>query len=328
MRTSIPVQRTLPLGISVVVPVYNSAPSLLQLVDRLKSVLVAAGQPHELILVNDGSRDNSWEVIEGITRVHSWVRGISLMRNYGQHNALLCGIRHARYDMLLTLDDDLQHPPEEAPRLLAKFREGFDVVYGSPLDQQHGLVRNLASRITKAGLQTTVGAETAQMVCAFRVFRTQLREAFADYDSPYVNIDVLLTWGTTRFGSVAVKHETRRQGHSNYNYTKLIRHALNMVTGFSVVPLQLASVLGFACTLFGLGVLFFVVSRYFIGGSSVSGFPFLASIIAIFSGAQLLTLGVMGEYLARMHFRLMEKPAYTVNPQPAALESPILKNEN
>jgi glycosyltransferase involved in cell wall biosynthesis len=328
MRAPIPAQPTLPPGISVVVPVYNSAPSLLLLVDRLKPVLTANGQPHELILVNDGSRDNSWEVIDRLTRQQSWVRGISLMRNYGQHNALLCGIRHARYDLLLTLDDDLQHPPEEAPRLLAKFREGFDVVYGPPLDQRHGLVRNLASRITKAGLQTTVGAETAQMVCAFRIFRTQLRDAFADYNSPYVNIDVLLTWGTTRFGSVAVKHETRSEGCSNYNYPQLLRHALNMMTGFSVVPLQLASVLGLACTLFGLGVLVFVVGRYFIAGSSVSGFPFLASIIAIFSGAQLLTLGIMGEYLARMHFRLMEKPAYTVNPQPAAPANPTFKDES
>lgn len=312
MPESIPAQLNLAPGISAVVPVYNSAMTLRPLVERLGSVLAATGQRYELLIVNDGSRDECWSVIEKLAQEKDWIRGITLMRNYGQHNALLCGIRQARYDTVLTLDDDLQHPPEEAPVLLAKLNQGFDVVYGPPLDEQHGLVRDLASRITKAGLRTAMGATTTQMVSAFRVFRTELRDAFADYHSPYVNIDVLLTWGTTRFGAIKVRHELRQKGMSNYSYGKLIRHALNMMTGFSVLPLQVASILGFACTLFGLGILTFVLGRYFMAGSSVPGFPFLASIISIFSGVQLLTLGIMGEYLARMHFRLMEKPTYTI----------------
>ena len=209
------------------------------------------------------------------------------------------------------MDDDLQHPPEEIPRLLARLHEGFDVVYGAPKTERHGLLRALASRITRLVLSTAIGSEIAKNVSAFRVFRTRLREAFADYQSPFVSIDVLLTWATTRFAAVTVPFQRRHSGSSNYTFTKLVRHALDMLTGFSTAPLQLASLIGFACTLFGIGVFFYVVGRYFLEGS-LPGFPFLAAIIAIFSGAELFALGVIGEYLARMHFRSMERPAYVV----------------
>ena len=233
------------------------------------------------------------------------------MRNYGQHNALLCGIRAAKYDLVVTMDDDLQHPPEEIPRLLARFEEGFDVVYGAPKAEQNGLMRALASRITRLALSTAVGIDVAKNVSAFRVFPTHLREAFAAYQSPFVSIDVLLTWATTRFGATTVVFQPRHSGSSNYTFTKLVRHALDMMTGFSTAPLQVASLIGFTCTLFGFGVFIYVFVRYCLEGS-VPGFPFLASIIAIFSGAQLFALGVIGEYLARMHFRSMKRPAYVV----------------
>ncbi|MBI3886795.1 MAG: glycosyltransferase [Opitutae bacterium] len=302
----------LPAGLSVVVPVYNSAGILPRLVARLGPVLAATGLRHEVILVNDGSRDRSWEVIEQLATAHPWLRGLCLMRNYGQHNALLAGVRAARFATTTTMDDDLQHPPEELPKLLAKFAEGWDVVYGPPEHEQHSLLRNASSVVTKLALQGAMGAETARMVSAVRVFHTGLRESFAAYHSPFVNLDVLLTWGTTRFGAVRLRRESRAQGQSNYTFGKLLGHTLNMLTGFSVLPLQLASIIGFAFTLFGGGVLVYVLGRYFVTGNSVAGFPFLASIIAIFSGAQLFALGMIGEYLARIHFRTMHKPAYTV----------------
>jgi undecaprenyl-phosphate 4-deoxy-4-formamido-L-arabinose transferase len=282
------------------------------LVERLGPVLQATNRAFELILVNDGSRDNTQAVVQDMAATHPWVRGINMMRNYGQHNALLAGIRAARFDTIMTVDDDLQHPPEEMPRLLSKLEEGFDVVYGPPEKEQHGFLRDLASIITKIGLQSAMGAETARVVSAWRVFRTQLRDAFAAYHSPFVSIDVLLTWGTTKFSAVRVRHDPRTIGKSNYTFRQLIRHALTMMTGFSVKPLQFASVIGFGFTLFGIAVLAYVLGRYFISGTSVAGFPFLASIIAIFSGAQLFALGIIGEYLARVHFRTMDKPAYVV----------------
>ena len=301
--------------ISVVVPVYNSEHSLTPLVERLKRVLSSRAARLEIIMVNDASRDGSWGVVEKLARENAEVRGISLLRNYGQHNALLCGIRAATGEIIVTIDDDLQHPPEDIPLLLDRLAQGADVVYGTPQRESHGLWRDLASQITKIVLQEAMGAEVARDVSAFRVFRTQLREAFASYTNPSVSVDVLLTWATTRFAAVRVRHEPRTIGVSNYTFRKLLRHALNMMTGFSTRPLQLASLIGFGFTLFGLAVLVYVLGRYLIEGGSVPGFPFLASVIAIFSGAQLFALGIIGEYLARMHLRMMDRPTYAVREQ-------------
>jgi undecaprenyl-phosphate 4-deoxy-4-formamido-L-arabinose transferase len=237
------------------------------------------------------------------------------MRNYRQHNALLCGIRAARYDVVVTMDDDLQHPPEEIPHLLAKLTEGYDVVYGAPEDLPHGVLRNLASSMTKIALQGAIGADTARRISAFRAFRTELRDAFRTFSGPYVSIDVLLTWGTTRFTHIFVRHEPRLQGASNYTVRMLLTHALNMMTGFSTLPLQVASLVGFASMAFGMLILAMVLVRYVVDNRAPQGFPFLASIIAIFSGTQLFALGVIGEYLARMHFRLMDRPTYTIRRQ-------------
>lgn len=298
-------------GLSVIVPVYNSEQSLPMLVERLQPVLDQLGHLYELILINDGSRDASWQVIASLVEQHNWIRGFNLMRNFGQHNALLCGIRAAAYETAITMDDDLQNPPEEIPVLLAKLADGYDVVYGAPRQMQHGFLRNVASRITKRALQNVMGVDAATKVSAFRAFRTQLRDAFGEFHGQSTSIDVLLTWGTTRFTAVDVQFDVRQFGTSNYTLRALIRHAITMITGFSVLPLQLASMLGFGFTLFGIAIFAYVVGRYFLEGS-IPGFPFLASIISIFSGVQLFALGIMGEYLARMHLRLMDRPSYVI----------------
>jgi glycosyltransferase involved in cell wall biosynthesis len=299
-------------GISIIVPAYNSEQTLESLAERIAGAVASVGESFEILLINDGSRDGSWAVIERLATGNPHIRGIDLMRNSGQHNALLCGLRAARYAVAVTLDDDLQNPPEEIPRLLAKLEEGLDVVYGKPGRERHGILRDLASWITKLVLQEAMGADTARSVSAFRALRTELREAFATYSNPYVNLDVLLTWATQRFGAVNVRHEQRKSGDSNYTVRKLIRHALNMVTGFSVLPLQLAGIIGLTFALFGFGVLVYVLGRYVIQGSKVEGFPFLASTIAIFSGAQLFAIGIIGEYLARIHVRSQDRPTYTI----------------
>ena len=298
------------MSVTVVVPVFNSQETLRPLVQEIRK-LSSLGSL-ELILVNDGSRDGSWEVVCQLSAQHPWIRGINLMRNFGQHNALLCGIRAARHDIVVTIDDDLQNPPEEIPRLIAKLEEGYDVVYGTPRQESHGLLRNVASRITKMVLQGAMGAETARQVSAFRAFRTRLRDAFDRYEGPYVSIDVLLTWGTNRFTAIPVENRPRLVGTSNYTVGKLIVHAMNMVTGFSTLPLQVASMVGFAVTLFGIGLLLYVLLRYIAQGTSVPGFPFLASVVCVFSGAQLFALGILGEYIARIHLRSMEKPSYAI----------------
>jgi len=299
-------------AVSVVVPVYKGGATLPALVSQLNKVFDQNGITGEITLVNDASPDDSWECIRKIVAETPNVRAVNLMRNYGQHNALLCGIRLAAGEIIVTMDDDLQHSPTEVLTLLAELDKGYDVVYGTPRAEQHGLWRDLASRLTKMALSSAMGAETARNVSAFRAFRTRLRDAFAAYEGPFVSIDVLLTWGTTRFTSVSVPHHPRRHGESNYTLRKLIVHALNMMTGFTVLPLQIASLMGFGLTAFGLLVLAYVLGRYFVSGASVPGFPFLASLIAIFSGAQMFALGIIGEYIARIHFRTMDRPPYAV----------------
>lgn len=300
------------MTISVIVPVFNSEGSLELLASRLLGILNHYSENHEIIFINDGSRDQSWEVICRLVQEIPNVTGINLMRNYGQHNALLAGIRAAKYEIIVTIDDDLQHPPEEIPKLLKKLDEGYDVVYGSTEEGKHGFSRNIASQITKLAFQSIMKVQVARKISAFRAFRTNLRNAFENFNAPHPSIDVLLSWATVHFSYVEVRHEQRTIGKSNYTFGKLLMHAINMMTGFSTMPLRITSFLGFFFTLFGIGIFIYVLFRYLFYGTPVQGFTFLASTIAIFSGVQLFAFGIFGEYLARMYSRIMDRPAYTI----------------
>jgi undecaprenyl-phosphate 4-deoxy-4-formamido-L-arabinose transferase len=297
------------MNLSVIVPVYKGETLLEPLVKQLSKILPTFAKKYEVILVNDGSPDNSWPLIERLAREYKWVRGICMMRNYGQHNATLCGVRAARYDVIVTMDQDLQHPPEAIPLLLAKLEEGYDVVYGSPRKLPQALWRNLMTAGIKWILAKVIGLSSLQNVSAFRAFRTDLRESFANFQSPSLILDVLLSWGTTRFASVQVNISPSKR--TNYSFRMLVRVALLILIGYSTLPLRFASWIGFGMTLFGLGIFVYVLTIYFTAGS-LPGFPFLASIIALFSGAQLFGLGIFGEYLARMFERSMDKPPYVI----------------
>jgi glycosyltransferase involved in cell wall biosynthesis len=297
-------------GISVVIPVYNSEESIGKVVRRLLLLLPSIAAEYEVILVDDGSRDGSWKAIERLAAENpATVRGFNLMRNYGQHNALLAGIRQARFPVTITMDDDLQHPPEEIPILLRALEDGCDVVYGTPEELPHSIWRNLTSYLTKRALAYAMGIKTIRNMSGFRALRTGLRDAFAGYQNPNVQLDVLLSWGTTKFSAAKVHHMPRTIGRSNYNFATLFNRALVVLTGFSTAPLRLASIVGFLFTCLGLIILIYVAGRYLLEGS-IPGFPFLASMISIFSGAQLFTLGIFGEYLARIFNRSMDRPSY------------------
>lgn len=299
-------------GISVVIPVYRSELSLHELVGRLAQALPSLASDYEIIMVNDDSPDGSWRVIEELSSEHDCLLGINLSRNFGQHNALLAGIREARHDVIITMDDDLQHRPEEVVALVSALTDDVDLVYGTAVEEEHSFARSLASRTTKIALAGAMGAEAARHVSAFRCFRTQLRDAFAGSQDASVSIDVLLSWGTTRITAVPVHMDVRQYGESGYTLRKLIAHALNMLTGYSTAALRAVTYLGLAMAAFGVLVLVYVVGRFLIEGRAEPGFAFIASTVAIFSGAQLFALGILGEYLGRMHFRSMSRPTYVV----------------
>jgi len=298
------------MNVSVVVPIYQGETFIQPLVAELIRVLPTFTEKYEVILVNDGSPDRSWQLIQNLAREHGCVKGICMMRNYGQHNATLCGVREACYEVVVTMDQDLQHPPETIPLLLAKLEEGYDVVYGAPRKLPQGFLRNLMTAVIKWILAKVIGLPSVRNVSAFRAFRTNLREAFVNFQSPSLILDVLLSWGTTRFTSVPVN--IAPADHSSYSFTMLVRTAMLILIGYSTLPLRFASWIGFAMTIFGLGVFIYVLVVYFTAGSP-PGFPFLASMIALVSGAQLFALGIFGEYLARMFDRSMDRPPYVID---------------
>ncbi|MCJ7695321.1 MAG: glycosyltransferase family 2 protein [Anaerolineaceae bacterium] len=300
------------LECSIVIPVFNSALSLRYLIGELDSFLQEFTDNFEIILVNDGSRDNSWEVITEICGDNQRIRAFDLARNFGQHNALLCGIRQANYEVIITMDDDLQHSPSDIPQLIKEIESGLDLVYATPKHENHSLWRKFSSSLVKWALKISVNVPYAEKISAFRAFRTVLRDNFSNYNNSYVSIDVLLSWGTTKIGFLEIEHHQRKIGKSQYSFYKLMRHAANMIFGFSVLPLRVASVLGFIFTIFGFIILAYVLIRYLIQGGAVPGFSFLASTIAIFSGMILFVLGIVGEYLARIYTNVMTKPQYLV----------------
>lgn len=299
-------------SVSVVIPVYGGGECLEELVAGVEAALRANAPELEIVLVNDGSPGPAWERICSLAARSPHVRGIDLVRNFGQHNALLAGIRASKGDVVVTMDDDLQHPPAEIPVLLAAVESGADLVYGTPREARHDLWRNATSVSGKLLLSTVFGAAMARQISAFRAFRGDLRRLFEDFRSPDVSLDVLLSWGAVRVASVPVRHDSRHAGRSQYTLSKLVRHWINMVFGFTTWPLRVASVTGFAFLLFGGGVLVWVLGRYLMLGGSVPGFPFLACLVTIFSGVQLFSLGVIGEYMARLYLRGLDRPPYVV----------------
>ena len=299
------------MNLSIVIPVYNGQDSLDALIEKLAHLLPEAADEYEVLLVNDASQDKSWEVIQSLAKEYAWVQGVDLMKNFGQHNATLCGVRLAQYEVTITMDDDLQHPPEEIPVLIGKFKEGYDVVYGVPKKLPHSWWRNLFSVLSKRILARTMGVPTIRDFSAFRIFRTNLRQAFRNYQGPDVILDVLLSWGTRNFSSVQVNENQRESGKSNYTLSKLVQYTLLVMTSFSTIPLRLANIIGFLFTILGIIGFFYVVGIYLVAGS-VPGFPFLASIILIFSGVQLFALGIIGEYLAHVFERTSGRPSYEI----------------
>ena len=300
------------IGISVVIPAYKSAATLPELVRELHRCVRPLVDQFEIVIVDDGSGDDTWATIEQLAADDSSVRGLQLLRNYGQHNALLAGIRDARQPLVLTMDDDLQHPPAEVATLLEALRPEVDLVYGRPAQERQSPMRNIASRFSKWAMATSLGPDVYPRSGAFRLFRRQLVAASSEVHDPSLSIDVLLSWATNRIVDVPVEHHDRTVGRSGYSLTRLLRHMANMVTGYSTRPLRLVSVFGVLTAFLGFALLLYVLVRFVVSGSDVAGFTFLAATVTLFSGVQLLSLGVLGEYLSRVHFRSMGKPVYVI----------------
>ncbi|WP_426106600.1 glycosyltransferase family 2 protein [Massilia sp. TSP1-1-2] len=307
------------LALSIVVPVYNSAVTLAQLHERLSAVLGPLRQPYEIILIDDGSRDGSWAALEALRlRDPVHVVAVQLMRNYGQHNALMCGLDMARGAVIVTMDDDLQNPPEEIPKLLAAIGQGdLDLVYGCPDDRQHAGWRNLGSAIVWHFYRTVFRNPVTPT--PFRAMRHQLAKSVMFYNLNFTYLDGLLAWCTSRIGAVDVAHHARAEGKSNYSVSKLLVLALNLYTNFSLLPLQLVSAIGFLTACSGFVVGFYYLLQYLVSNISVPGFASTIIAVLILGGVQLLALGVIGEYLGRLHLNVNRKPQFVVRQRKAGV---------
>lgn len=301
-----------PIDLSVVIPVYRSAKTLPELTTRLIAVLDGSALNYELVFVDDCSPDDAWEVLQRLRAAHpDRIVAIQLMRNYGQHNALMCGFRHAAGQFIVTMDDDLQNPPEEIVKLHDAIKSrGLDLVYGAYGDKKHAALRNISSRIVNAFYRVVF--KTGVTVTSFRIIRRELLESILYYSLNFTFIDGLLAWSTNRIGEVLVEHRPRAHGRSGYSISKLLVLALNLFTNFSLLPLQFVTVCGFLSAVGGLSLAFYYLIQYLLSNITVPGYASIMIAVLVLGGAQLLSLGIIGEYLGRLHLNVNRKPQYVV----------------
>lgn len=295
---------------SVVIPVYNSSKTLEELYARISAVFKNITENFEIIFIDDDSIDSSWKKLNELRARDGKIKLIQLMRNFGQHNAIMCGFHHARGKFIITMDDDLQNPPEEIPNLISKIKEGYDLVYGEYISKKHGLFRNAGSNFVQFIYKKVFNVRGN--LTSFRIITVELVGQITKYNFNYVFIDGLLAWNTKNIGYALVVHQKRTLGKSGYSLRKLFTLSFNMITNFSIVPLQLASVTGilFACLGFIMAVVYFI--KKICLGIPVAGFATIIIAITIFSGIQLIILGLMGEYLGRILLSINSKPQFLI----------------
>lgn len=300
------------MNVSVVIPCYRSSASLPELVARLHTSLAQVVDDYEILLVVDGSPDDTYAVARSLEIADKRVSAVLLRRNYGQHHASLAGIDRAKYEFTVLMDDDLQHRPEEIHKLLAPLNNPLvDVVYGNAVEEEHNFWRNATSQGIKRVMEL-LGLKNARIFSSFVAFRTDLREGFVQV-SGAAYIDVLLGWSTNAVISVPVRMDQRKGGSSGYTLSSLLRIAWDMATG-TTQALQFVTFGGYFACLLGFALLIYVVVSFFMTPQT-TGWASLAAMTAVFSGMTMLSLGVIGNYLGRMYTSSQNKPTYVVRVQ-------------
>jgi glycosyltransferase involved in cell wall biosynthesis len=296
-----------PVGLSIVVPVYNGAATVGALVAALSELRPEGGI--EVILVNDGSPDNSGDVCRELARTATVpLTYIEHARNFGEHNAVMTGLRHARGAYVITMDDDLQNPPEEVIRIYDHARSGgFDVVYTRYAVKEHDGWRNIGSRFANWVADQLMDKPRGLYLSSFRCMSALAVAEVVKYRGPYPYVDGLLMQVTQRLDSIEVKHFARAEGRSNYTMRRLIRLWMNLATNFSVLPLRLAVVAGVAMGFLGVLAAAWVVFEALVG-ETPSGWASLMTVTLLIAGVQFMILGVLGEYVGRAFMSANGKP--------------------
>lgn len=300
--------------ISVVIPVYGSASILPSLVQKLEQSLSAVTGPggFEAVLVHDHGPDNSWEVLKALAADRPWLKGINLRRNAGQHNAVMAGFAHARGRYIITMDDDLQHDPNDIPRIVEALEAGADLVYVRFEARQHALWKRLGSRFNDWVASRLLNKPTGLYLSPFRGIRREVCQTALGYRGPFVYVDGLLLQSTSNFTSITARHHLRQDGKSGYSLRKSIALWMQMATSFSIVPLRFVSLAGIAAS--GAAFLFalIVVVRKLMNPDLAVGWSSLIVAILFMGGLQLLALGAIGEYTGRILLNVNNRPQFVV----------------
>ena len=300
-----------PIAVSIVVPVYNAEASIERLTATIEELPIPGG--HELILVNDGSRDHSAEICRALAaRKRIPITFIDLMRNFGEHNAVMAGLRHARGEYVVTLDDDFQNPPAEVVRLVAHTREhALDAVYTVFTQKRHARWRNWGSRLTVRVSDLLLDKPRGLYLSSFRCLHARVVRAICVYEGAFPYVDGMVLQVTQRIGQLEVEHAERQAGQSGYTLRRLTRLWMNMFVNFSIMPLRIATVLGLATAAAGfLGIPYLIIDH--MQGHNPPGWATLMCSLLVFSGTQLTILGLLGEYLGRLFLNANRKPQYII----------------
>ncbi len=295
---------------SVVVPVYNEEGNVEDLVARVVPVMEQIGESFEILFVDDGSRDRTPALLKKLAQADERVKVVRFAKNYGQEAAVEAAYLNAAGEWLIQMDGDLQNPPEDIPKLLAK-KDEYDVVYGIRQNRKDPLPRVLASRAMQRGMKW-MDIELPDDVSTFRLMRAPIARLVAALPEKNKFLSALFVWSGARIGVVKVGHEARHAGTTKYNFTKLVNHSFDLVVGFSSKPLRYIGGLGtlFALTGFGFGV--WIVVRKMMWDYGISGWSSLFVAVVVLSGAQLMALSVMGEYIARIYAQVQGRPSFNI----------------
>jgi undecaprenyl-phosphate 4-deoxy-4-formamido-L-arabinose transferase len=300
--------------ISVVIPVYNEAANLPDLWARLAAVMKRMGRPWEVVFVDDGSADDSLKMLRGFAdEAPGHVRVVELARNFGQHSAILAGFKHSKGDIIVTLDADLQNPPEEIPRLIQAIDDGNDVVGGWRAERQDQAFRRIASRYHNKLTSAIVGVPMHDYGCMLRAYRRHIVDTVVQCDEKAAFVPALANSFAKRVAEIPVGHAERAAGSSKYNLFRLATLSLNLITGFSTIAIQLLTLFGIGIFLLdALLVLFLIGHRLIYGPQEEGALWVLFTILFGFVGFIFLALGLIGEYIYRIYLEVRRRPTYLV----------------
>ena len=302
------------MDVSVIIPVFNEQENISELIARLTTVLGAAKKNYEVILVDDGSKDRSFSMLKDLAKNDSHLKVIRFNRNYGQHNAIFAGFAEAKGSVIVTLDADLQNPPEEIPKLLAKMAEGYEVVGGYRQNRQDSIFRKIPTYLVAKMTSRFVGVHLKDYGSMLRAYKKELVDAMLESGEVSTYIPALANSLASSVAEIPVDHQARSRGESKYSLLKLLHLNFDLMTSFSLMPIQLIGLAGVVIAFSGLAFsVFLLVMRLIMGSEwAVGGVFTLFGILFLFVGLQVLAIGIMGEYIGLIYQEVRKRPRYRV----------------